>query len=353
MDSIAEFEKENKYNEHENSPSCESALKILGDTGEVLVDIGENGKERPWRKHKSENEKLVELFQLARQTDERIISLNRLDSLNECASFLLFDRNEQQRLRLHRANFCRVRLCPMCSWRKSLKLFGQVSKIVDVLMCQQPTTRFIFVTLTVPNCTGQELTGTINKMNKAFTYLTSNRRTFAPAKILKENLLGYMKAMEITYNQKTDTYHPHIHCLFAVKADYFMGRGYIRKDKWQGIWSRAMHSDRMLIVHVETIKNTKAKAVAEVAKYPVKPADILKIRKKKKAVAALIVLHSALHKRRLVTFGGLLADIKKQLGLEDVDSENADLVHADDETSFTPVEQVMFRWCKIGAYICY
>lgn len=132
---------------------CES--ETITNTGEILVDIAENGKERPWKKHKSENEKLVELFQLARQTDEQIISLSRLDSLAECGSFLVFDRNEQQRLRLHRANFCKVRLCPMCSWRKSLKLFGQVSKITDVLLEKNPTTRFIFVTLTVPNCTAR------------------------------------------------------------------------------------------------------------------------------------------------------------------------------------------------------
>lgn len=345
MDSIAKFEKENKYNIHE------SELEIIEGTGEVLSDIADNGKERPWKKHKTENGKLVEIFQLARQQDEKIISLNRLDTLLECGSFLCFDRNELQKLRLHRANFCRVRLCPMCSWRKSLKLFGQVSKITDVLMSQHPTTRFIFVTLTVPNCKGQELTSTINSMNKAFTRIIDKTKKFAPARKFGENLLGYMKAMEITYNQKTDTYHPHIHCLFAVNAGYF-SHGYIKKDEWQEIWSKAMHSDRTLIVHVEALKNSKAKAVAEVAKYPVKPADLLKIRSKKKAVAALIVLHSALHKRRLVTFGGLLADIKNQLGLEDVDSENVDLVHADEETNFTPVERVMFRWCKIGAYIC-
>lgn len=188
-------------------------------------------------------------------------------------------------------------------------------------------------------------------MNKAFSYLTSSNRNFAPAKEFKDNLLGYMKAIEITYNQLTDTYHPHIHCLFAVKAGYFRD-GYIKKSSWQDIWSKAMHSDRNLIVHVETIKNSKSKAVAEVAKYPVKSADLLNVTDEEKAVAALIVLHSALHKRRLVTFGGLLADIKRQLGLEDVDSDNADLVHTDEQKDFTPVEKVLFRWCKIGAYIC-
>ena len=30
-------------------------------------------------------------------------------------------------------------------------------------------------------------------------------------------MLGYMRAIEVTYNQQEDTYHPHIHCIFAVK----------------------------------------------------------------------------------------------------------------------------------------
>ena len=41
-------------------------------------------------------------------------------------------------------------------------------------------------------------------------------------------MLGYMRAIEVTYNQQEDTYHPHIHCIFAVKAGYFKGNGYIK-----------------------------------------------------------------------------------------------------------------------------
>ena len=40
-------------------------------------------------------------------------------------------------------------------------------------------------------------------------------------------MIGYIRAMEVTYNQEKDTYHPHIHCIFAVKAQYFT-HGYIK-----------------------------------------------------------------------------------------------------------------------------
>lgn len=339
MQSIAEMSKENKLE-----------LEVVQDTGEILIDIADSGKKIPWEKYKAGSKDLVELFKLAREQDRTIISDSRLQSLDECASFLLFDRDIEKKHRLRRANFCRLRLCPMCSWRKSLKLFGQVSEIATELLRQQPSVRFLFVTLTVPNCRADDLAKTINAINKAFARLTNRGKDFASAKGFQKNLLGYMKAMEITYNQGTDMYHPHIHCLFVVRPKYFSD-GYIRKSEWQGIWTQAMHSERELIVHVETI-NSKAKSVAEMSKYPVKSTDLLSIKDEEQAVRALIVLHSVLRNRRLVTFGGLLAEIKRALNLEDVDAGNADLIHVDNEKPFVPVEQVLYRWCKIGAYVC-
>ena len=340
MQSIAEMSKENKLE-----------LEVVQNTGEILIDITDSGKKISWEKYKANSKDLAKLFRLAQKQDESIISDSRLQSLNECASFLLFDRDIERKHRLRHANFCRLRLCPMCSWRKSLKLFGQVSEIATELLHQRPSVRFLFVTLTVPNCKAEDLSNKINSMNKAFTCLTCKGKKFVPAKTFKKNLLGYMKAIEITYNQKTDTYHPHIHCLFAVKSSYFVGTEYIRKGKWQEIWTQAMHSECELIVHVETI-NSKVKSIAEMSKYPVKPTDLLSIKDKEQAVRALMVLHKTLKGRRLVTFGGLLAEIKKALNLEDVDAGNADLIHVDSQKPFVPIEQVLYRWCKIGAYVC-
>lgn len=331
---------------HENSN-----IEVIKNTGEILLDVAENGKERPWQKHKVSSEELTIIFKRAKKIEPMLISEKRLKSLEECASFLLFDRDVKQKLRLSSANFCRLRLCPMCSWRKSLKLFGQVLQIVNIIQAKQRSTRYIFVTFTVPNCTSDELTKTINKMNQALAYLLTEKKKFAPARKIYQNLLGYMKALEVTYNQQTDTYHPHFHCLLAVKASYFT-YGYVEKSEWQAIWSQAMKSERELIVDVEAVKNSTAKAVAEVAKYPVKSTDLLKITDEEQATKALIVLHKTLLKRQLVRFGGIFADVKKQLNLQDVDSQNVDLIHTDTESNFEAVEKVLFKWCKIGAYIC-
>lgn len=328
-------------------------IQIQIGTGEILLDVAENGRERPWKQHKMSNEKMAELFRKALEIEPTIITNKGLERLEDCASTVVFARDERQKLRLERANFCRARLCPMCNWRKSLKLFSQMSKISAVFIAQQQSVRFIFMTLTVPNCSASDLGEMLNSMNNAFAYLTNPNKTFAPAKKFKASLLGYMRAIEVTYNQQSDSYHPHIHCLLGVKTQYFT-KGYIKKSEWQHIWTKAIKSDIELIVHVETVKNTTAKAVAEIAKYPTKSTDLFKIKDEKQCINALIVLQKTLKNRRLTTFGGDFLKIKQQLGLDDVDSDKADLVHTDDEAEmFQPIERVLYKWhAKVGAYIC-
>ena len=110
--------------------------------------------------------------------------------------------------------------------------------------------RFIFVTLTIENVRGEVLRDTIDELNKAFTYITAKSRTFAPAKKLKENLLGYMKAEEITYNADRDDFHPHIHAILEVRPSYFKGGGYIKQKDWTALWRSALGVDYDPLVDV-------------------------------------------------------------------------------------------------------
>jgi len=320
------------------------------DTGEILTDAGRNGKERPWKAHKEEGIRLDNLFVAAKKIDDSVITDNGLKSLEECGDTLVFLRDNNGEKRLHSANFCRNRLCPMCNWRRSLKMYSQVSQITNKILATRKA-RFIFVTLTVRNPDGGDLAETLDLMNKGFSYITSNSRTFAPAKKFKESLQGYIKATEITYNSRDNTYHPHIHCIFQVRPSYF-SRDYIKKDGWIKLWQKAMKLDYTPSVHIETIKNTTSNAVAEVAKYPTKSADLLKVEDEDQAVEALIVLAKTLKGRRLITFGGDFAIVKRELKLDDV--ENGDLIHAEQEVeNFNPIAKVIYRWrAEVGAYIC-
>lgn len=55
-------------------------------------------------------------------------------SIQNCGTYLEFKRFKNNNdFKLYHANFCKCRLCPMCSWRRSLKIFGQVSRIMEEL----------------------------------------------------------------------------------------------------------------------------------------------------------------------------------------------------------------------------
>jgi len=327
-------------------------LDLIKGTGEILHDTSASGRERPWARYKRGNEKLFALYEEARAQGLVRVSDGRMVDLKGCASYVLFNVAEDGRRKLASADFCRFRLCPMCCWRKSMKLYSQVSAITDTIMERQDGTRFIFLTLTVRNVEGAKLAEELERLNKGFTYLTAKSRNFAPAKKLKENLLGFMRAMEITYNKKQDTYHPHIHAILEVKESYFESKNYIGREKWASLWAQAIKADYIPSVNVQAI-DTTSKAVAEVAKYPVKMDSVLNIRNKAKSVEVLAVIHNAIFGRRLVTFGGDMAKVKRQLALDDI--EKGDLLHVetDNEKNFNAVAQILFRYhAGRGVYMC-
>ena len=329
----------------------ENGILEIG-TGEILSDKRPNGEERPWKKHKMNSLKLHSLYGKALKIDNSVITENRLQSLEQCGDNLLFSVNDKNEKKLKGAYFCRLRTCPMCNWRKSLKMFAQTNKIANKIIEQNSSTRFLFVTFTVKNCPADKLSQTIDMMNIGFKRLTDKSKKLAITNKFKNNMLGYMRAIEVTYNQEKDTYHPHIHCIFAVKAGYFKGNGYIKKSDWQYIWGECCDTEYEPIVKVQTIKNNTAKAVAEVAKYPVKIDDLVNYDNEKKAIQALIVFTKILKGRRLITFGGVFTEARKQLKLDDI--EKGDLVNLDDDQKekFEEIKKVLFRYnVKVGCYI--
>lgn len=325
-------------------------IPVIEGTGEILVDISSTGKTRNWSEKKGMNLELVKIFEYARGKDKGIITASRLNQLKECGTRLKFSETTEGR-KLKEANFCRVRLCPMCQWRRSLKLFSQVSEVTDYIL-KNKKVRFIFVTFTQKNVKGEDLSSTIDRMNEGFQLLVQKRRTLAEIRPLQENLLGYLKAIEVTYNVKTKDYHPHIHCIFEVRPSYF-GVHYIKQSQWVELWKRVMKLDYEPQVDVRAIKGESARAVAEVAKYPVKLGGIFSIKDKDEQAEVLITLKMSLHKRRLLTFGGDFRAVKRELQLEDVETTN-DLVHLDKENrELNVIAYTLFKYrADFGCYIC-
>lgn len=329
-------------------------LEITTGTGEILKDYSSTGKERPWKLHKQENLQLVKIYKTAREKNINLITDSRLFDLEHCADTLLFAENAEGKKKLKSANFCRLRLCPMCQWRRSLKMFGQVQMITDKILERDKSTRFLFATFTVKNVDAENLETCINILNNKFLYLVSKNKTFAPAKKLKQNLLGYLKAVEVTYNTKDKTYHPHLHVIFAVKSTFFKNSSnYMTKKEWIELWQKALNVDYKPQTDIRAIKTNTGKAIAEVAKYPVKTAPILSL-PDDEAVEVLKTLTLSLNKKRFVSYGGIFKTIKQELKLQDVETDK-DLVNTDIEQQerFNAVTAVLFKYnFKFGCYIC-
>lgn len=292
---------------------------------EVLVDKGRNGKVKPWAVYKLSNAYIATAY------DE--IDINKSRRLRDCASWLEFERGDNG-LKLHNANFCRVRLCPICAWRRSLKTFGQVSAVVNAM---EDNYRFIFVTLTIRNCYPDELSDTITNLLNAFNLLIKY-------KACKQAFKGIFRGLEVTHNVLANTYHPHLHLLVAVNKSYFSSRYYISQDLLTNLWKKALKADYTPIVHIESIKHSKSKAIAEVAKYSTKASEVICFDDWDLTVDTVCVLDKALHNRRLTGWYGVFRDYHKRLHLDD--SEDGDLVHTETDInkSEEEVQKIVYTW---------
>lgn len=261
------------------------------------------------------------------------LGLDKSYRVADCGSWLEFALKSDNSFKLHNANFCRDRLCPMCSWRRSYKIFAQVSKIMDYI---QDSFCFLFVTLTVPNCSGSDLSKTVDKINASF-------RKFLKYSRIKSVNCGCFKALEITRNSKTGTYHPHLHVVFAVPLRYFKeNKYYIQRDEWLALWQKATKDSTITQVDVrravqkstgDSQKAVKAlsSVVAEIAKYTVKSKDYILADNPELTDEIVSVLDTTLYHRRLFSYSGIFKDVFMALQLQDVEADNADLVNLDDD----------------------
>lgn len=335
----------------ENIPDVNKSVPLLFETGDILKDISATGKERPWILHKEQTLHLANVFRTAYQQDKTLISLQRLYDLEHCGDTLVFSVDTSGNKKLKSANFCRVRLCPMCQWRRSLKLFAQTSLIAGEILRRCPDVKFLFTTFTIKNCVADDLKDTLNKLNKRFYYLTNKNVTFKPATKLKQNLLGYLKAMEITYNTKDKTFHPHLHCIFVMDKKYFRYDNYMSKKEWIQLWKSALNVDYNPQIDVKVV-NSNAKAIAEVAKYPVKSDPILKL-DLDEAVKVLQTFVHTLAKKRFISYGGLFKQVRKELKCVDIESDKADLINVSiQKEDFYPVFEIMYKFNRFfGCYL--
>lgn len=294
-------------------------------------------KRYDWKGQKVKTMFLHELYEKAGYPEYAV-------RVKDCATYLEFGVYKNGERRLRTANFCKVRLCPMCIGRRARRSAWKLSQILNQVE-QKHGAMFIFLTLSIRNVPGEKLGEAIGQLTKAWTKLIRHRQ-------FERSIGGWFRAVEITRgdnrwhkDHKTGEmkfredkgYHPHIHAILAVKPEYFSRKSglYISHDEWVDRWQKALGVDYRPSVRIQTAK-AKGKfaagkaAAVEAAKYAVKDEEYIDdTLPESRLIEILTDYTEALYKRRLMAFGGWMKVIAKALDSENL--EDGDLVHLDDD----------------------
>lgn len=308
-------------------------------------DISKTGKDRQWRERKLRN------IELASQLE--ILGYRNFDRVYQCAETLKFVEQMDGTKKLYQSYFCKNKLCALCNWRRSMKYSYQASKIVEEAMRRHSKARFLFLTLTVRNITGQELNQAMKDILIGFNRLFKYKK-------VDRNMIGFLRATEVTYSKELDSYHPHLHVLLMVKPGYFRSKDdYLTQEEWTALWRKAMKLDYTPVVDIRAVKADKGKglkgAILETAKYPVKPFDVIDEKTDFTAQEKLQIVDdmlTGLHRKRQIGFGKLFKDIKKELELDDLEDGNLVKTGDNTESRSTGREIVaIWNWERKNYYI--
>lgn len=240
-------------------------------------------KDKKWDEKKLENDNLRKIFErISFKNRDRFFSKfkNYPKRLKGCSDFLEFALRADKEtglevLKLSYAEFCRIRHCPICQSRLSMKWVARFHEIVPILLKEHKNTQFLLLTLTVKNCDVKDLRKTIVDMNRGWDRLVKR-------KFFKDKILGFIKGIEVTKNSETKKAHPHFHVLLHVRNSYFNGRNFVTQKEWTDVWQDVLRINYVPVVDVRKIRESKklskkdnlVKGALEVVKYATKQSNI-------------------------------------------------------------------------------
>lgn len=288
-----------------------------------------------WDTHRSNTQIISNLY----NDNPQYLKLS--ERTNDCATRLLFawaDNRDtgETKLKLQQAQFCKVRQCPVCEWRRSMRSVATFFKKVPELEAAYPTHRWLFLTLTVRNCALSDLRSTLADMNRAWKRLVERKDW--PA-------LGWIKTVEVTRGHDGSA-HPHFHILLLVKPSYF-SHGYVTQEKWGERWQAAARLNYTPIIDIRVVKPKDGMSLhgvaVELLKYGTKVTDAMQ------NPDWLYGITDQLHKMRFLASGGVLKGLFTEAKTDD------ELIHADDELGDTEpaadTGQLSFYWSrKVSRY---
>ena len=316
-----------------NTENKYSTLK----TGCQVKDEKKFDDKKNWENKKKLNQKLADYF-----FHGVYVSDKTLGYIENCWSWVNWATNDDRtRKKVLDATPCNNRFCAVCNTLRSKRdttALGTVMRYINV----EHKKEFIFVTFTAPNVTEDKLKAEINRQKLAFKNLCKRKELLAVNK-------GYVCKHEITYNKNEliteemyygdgkkkkpqkgyfeprglfvgdknpnyNTYHVHLHIVFAVNASYFKDKTYLNTDKWGGLWRSVMKDENINNPDVRRIRTGKDfKNIKEFTKYQAKATDYLINQQ------VFDVFYRALKGTKLMTYNGLFREGRKKYKAGELD----------------------------------
>ena len=221
----------------------------------------------PYEKMKSQTAELasaVRAYYEDRPSGRFTLLYKHMERMTVCGTELAFARLHKpdeynRRYRLHSANFCKCRTCPACAWRRAQALRARTRRALQWLEESGEYTgfRWLFLTVSLKSIPLQQLDGGIGSL------LNGIRNLFKRGP-LAEYTAGYLKNIEITYNERTGLYHPHAHILICVRPDYFT-TGYLPHRRLLALWRQKAGVGYTPALYVEALPEGALHVVCDYA----------------------------------------------------------------------------------------
>lgn len=173
-----------------------------------------------------------------------------LDKIKNCAVDLTIPNNSKPI-----TFYCGNRFCPTCASIKAGKNADIIKRVL--LKARENKKVLLYGTFTTRNVIVTELTKEIEKINTAFT------KTLTVPKKMKENIVGYIRKLEIKYNEARNDYNVHIHTVIAV-SNYH--KNHITVEEFYQHFKRYTKDNDIIPPDIRKIGN-KDKDITKVANY--------------------------------------------------------------------------------------
>lgn len=255
----------------------------------------------------------LKLYEMLKNSEVANATARTLDVVKSCGDVVKYaiayegDMKSVKHKKLLYTETCGNRWCLRCMQRKALSDALEIYTLANYLYTEK-NYRFLFITLTAPNCSGDDLRDTISQFNKGIDRLFKREP-------YRSDFKAWITKVETTYNVKRKDYHPHLHVLVAVDKRYLKDSDrFVSNDRLRKDWREVFGDDTITQVDIKQAsgrtKKKRMKSVLELAKYTAKPSHYLRDQN------VFDTFFDAMKNRQALRFCGEFSELHKMYDLD-------------------------------------